>query len=99
MPHQIIEWLSGLPGPLQAFIAATIIAPLRIVYDRSERSWPRILIESLLCGCVAYGLASGASYFDVPQGVGVFIGSAVGFAGVTHFRALVMRYISGRLPS
>jgi len=93
MPHQLIEWLSALPGPLQAFIAATIIAPLRIVYDRSETNWMRIGLESLLCGCIAYGMTSGASYFDVPHGVGVFIGSAIGFAGVTQFRALVMRYV------
>lgn len=89
----LLEWLSNLPGPIQAFAAAVIIAPLRIIYDQTETTRMRICLESLLCGCIAYGIASGADYFHVPHGVAVFIGSAVGFAGVVKFRELVMTYI------
>jgi len=100
MPEKIamvLDWLSGLPGPLQAFVAAVIIAPLRIIYDQTETNRMRIALESLLCGCIAYGIASGADYFSVPHGVAVFIGSAVGFAGVVKFRELVVDYVVGRV--
>lgn len=90
---QLIDAISSWPGPLQAFVAAVIIAPLRIAYDKSETHWMRICLESLLCGCIAYGIASGADYFHVSHGVAVFIGSAVGFAGVVKFREVVMTYI------
>lgn len=92
----LIDWLAALPGPIQAFVAAVIIAPLRIIYDQTETTRMRIGLESLLCGCISYGIASGADYFHVPHGVGVFIGSVVGFAGVVKFRELVLDYIVGR---
>lgn len=93
----IIEWMQHLPGPIQAFIAAVIIAPLRILYDNSEERWQRIALESFLCGSIAYGIASGADYFNVPHGVAVFIGSAVGFAGVIKFRELALAWIGGKV--
>lgn len=93
----LMDALQAIPGPLQAFFAATIIAPLRIVYDRSETAWQRITLESVLCGCIAYGVVSGAEYFDAPTGVSVFIGSTIGFAGVTKFRELALSLIAMRI--
>lgn len=93
----VIEWMQHLPGPLQAFVAAVIVAPLRIVYDGSEDRWQRIALESILCGTIAYGIASGADYFSVPHGVAVFIGSAVGFAGVVKFREIALVWIGKRV--
>jgi len=90
---KVAEWLATLPGPIQAFIAACIIAPLRVIYDGQETRRDRIILESVLCGCIAYGVASGAEYFSVPHGVGVFIGSSIGFAGVVKFRELALAYI------
>lgn len=92
---KVADWLATLPGPVQAFIAASIIAPLRIMYDGQETRRERVLLESVLCGCIAYGVASGAEYFSVPHGVGVFIGSSIGFAGVVKFRELALTYIVG----
>lgn len=100
MPERLtllMEWLSTLPGPIQAFAAAVIVAPLRICYDGSEDKWQRIALESALCGTIAYGIASGADYFSVPHGVAVFIGSAIGFAGVVKFRDLALAWIGKRV--
>lgn len=93
----IVDWMQHLPGPIQAFVAAVIIAPLRIMYDGSEPRWSRILLESILCGTIAYGIASGADYFSVPHGVAVFIGSAVGFAGVVKFREFALAWVGKRV--
>ena len=94
---EIMEWLGAIPAPIQAFIAAFIIAPLRVIYDQSETTWERICLEALLCGCIGYGVASGAGYFGIPDGVGAFIGSFVGFVGVVKFRELANKYLGTKL--
>jgi len=100
MPERIAEalaWIASLPAPIQAFIAAFVIAPLRIIYDKSETNWQRIALEASLCGCIGYGIAAGAAFFGIPDGVGAFIGSSVGFVGVVKFREFADKYISGRI--
>lgn len=93
----IMDWLSSLPGPIKAFIAAVIIAPLRIMYDGSEPRWSRILLEAMLCGALAYGVASGADYFGVTHGMSVFMGSSIGFIGVVKFREFALAWVGKRV--
>lgn len=87
----------AMPGELQALIAAILTATLRVVYDRSETSWQRIGLEGLLCGCIAVGMYSGASYLGLPPSMGVFIGTFVGYIGVIKFRELMLRFIGKKL--
>lgn len=94
---ELIHWLATIPGPIQAFIMAAIVAPLRIIYDGSETRWERITLEALLCGCISLGLYSGAEWLQLPQTIAVFIGSTVGFIGVIKFREFAFKFIGKRI--
>ena len=100
MPDNPNNWftlLMAMPGEAQALIAAIITATVRVIYDKSERSWQRISLEGLLCGCIAVGLYSGADYLGLPPSIGVFIGSTVGFIGVIQFREFALRFIARKV--
>lgn len=102
MPERLTDlltWIANLPGPVQAFIAAGIVAPLRIIYDGSETRWQRITLESALCGCISVGLYSAAEWMDWPQSIAVFIGSSIGFIGVIKFRELAFKLLGKRAES
>ena len=92
-PNNWLQLILQMPGEAQALIAAMITASLRIMYDRSDTSWQRQLLESLLCGCIGVGLYSGAGYLGLPPSMGVFIGSSVGFLGVLKFREIVFKFL------
>jgi lambda family phage holin len=100
MPDNPNNWftiISAMPGEAQAIIAAVITATLRVAYDKSEKSWQRIGLEGLLCGCIAVGLYSGAGYLGLPPSIGVFIGSSVGFVGVVQFRTFALKFIGKKI--
>ncbi|MGH9930715.1 MAG: phage holin, lambda family [Pyrinomonadaceae bacterium] len=100
MPDNPNNWLQAfmaMPGELQALLAAILTATIRVVYDRSEKSWQRIGLEGLLCGCISVGLYSGADYLGLPSSIGVFIGSSIGFIGVIQFRVFAFRLIGKKI--
>lgn len=90
---QILELMSP---EARAAIMALVISVLRIVYDRKESRWQRILLESLLCGALAWGISSGLSFFNLDSGLSVFTGAVIGFFGVEFVRARAQRYIQRR---
>ena len=90
---------SGLTPEAKAMIMASAIACLRIVYDRKESKWQRIGLESLLCGALSYGISSGLAWFDLPSGVSVFCGAAVGFLGVDFVRSRATKYVDKKIES
>lgn len=81
----------------KAMMMASVIAAMRIVYDRKENKWQRIFLESILCGALSYGISSGLSWFDLPAGVSVFCGAAVGFLGVDFVRSRAIKYVDNKV--
>jgi len=84
-------WISLNAAPVSAMVMAAMVSVFRIVYDRSETTWQRIMTESVLCGLLSFALSAGAAYFAIPDGVAVFIGGAVGFVGVVKVRAVALK--------
>ncbi|SIQ37345.1 phage holin, lambda family [Aquipseudomonas alcaligenes] len=102
----ILEWL-GQPSPtVQGFLMAMVIAGLRVMYDRKEKAWQRILLEALLCGLLTVAgtsLAALAIGFWWPQfqaplaSIAVGLGGAIGFFGVEAVRRLAIKLLRIRL--
>lgn len=102
----VLEWL-GQPSPtVQGFLMAMVIAVLRVMYDRKEKAWQRILLEGLLCGVLAVaGTALAALVlgffwpeFEAPLGrLAVAIGGALGFFGVEVVRRLAIKLLRIKL--
>jgi lambda family phage holin len=93
----VIDFYNTTVTPeMRASVMALIISFLRIVYDRKEARWQRILLESLLCGALAYGFSSGLTFFQLDPGLSVFCGAAIGFFGVEFVRNRAQRLIDKR---
>lgn len=98
----LLEWL-GQPSPtLQGFVMAMVIAVLRIIYDRKEKVWQRILLEGVLCGSLTVAGTSIAALilgffwpqFQAPLGqLAVALGGAIGFFGVQALRSVVVKLL------
>jgi len=81
---------------MQVFIYAAVVAMVRLLLDEKETKWQRIALEMALCGLLAQGVESGASFFfnwDVPT----LIASAIGLLGPTWIRAKAKEAISKKL--
>lgn len=93
----VISQLLDLLGPeARAAIMAVVIAILRIMYDQQEARWQRVCLESLLCGAISYGLASGLRFFNLEAGLAVFAGGLVGFLGVEFVRERARKWVVGQ---
>lgn len=90
---------NGLTPEAKAMIMATLIAFLRIMYDRKESKWQRIGLESVLCGALSYGISAGLTWFSLPPGVSIFFGAAVGFLGVDFVRSKATKYVDNKIES
>lgn len=81
---------------IQVFIYAAVVAMVRLLLDEKETKWQRIVLEMALCGLLAQGVDSGASFFfnwDVPT----LIASAIGLLGPTWIRAKAKAAINKKL--
>ena len=92
---RIYEWLSSLPAPVQAFIAAAVITPLRVMYFRREFNWWRLCLEGVLCGSLAWGFFGGFKYFGLSSDAAVFVGAVIGFIGVEKSREILFSMLGG----
>jgi lambda family phage holin len=98
----ILEWLDQTPPAFQGFFMAMVIAVLRVVYDRKEKAWQRIVLEGLLCGLLtvagtymtALAISIWWPHFHAPVGyIAVGLGGAVGFFGVEAVRRLAIKLL------
>ena len=100
MPHKdtailamIAEWIPEA----KAFVMAFTLAVLRIMYDKKESKWQRILLEGLLCGALSVGLSSGLKFFSLDAGLAVFFGAVIGFFGVEFVRSRAQMYVDDKV--
>ena len=76
---------------------AVVIAAIRVIYDKEETSFTRIVLESLLCGALAMTAGSGINALGYSQDWTLFAGGVIGFMGSQSIRAFAKRYIMNRV--
>lgn len=86
-----------LPEPVKGALLGTVVAGLRVMYDDREPRILRRVLESLLCGAIALGVASGVEALGLAKGIGTFVGGAVGLIGADQVRSLAQLYAARRL--
>lgn len=86
-PYTFLQLLSTIPEPWRAAMAGFFVAILRIMYDGQEPRLVRRLLEATLCGSIALAVTYGAEAFGWPEGLGIFLGGAVGLFGADQVRA------------
>lgn len=76
----------------QGAIMAGFIAVLRVLYDGKETRPLRIGLEALICGGLSLAGSNALSFLGAPEALGITIGGAIGFLGVTTIREFLLRW-------
>ena len=95
MPER--QFWEAIPAPIRAAFLAVAVALLRVYYDNNEPRTLRRLIEAVLCGAIAFGLAEGLAAASVPTGMATFAGGFVGLLGADKAREVARKYVRDKL--
>ncbi|GFM73590.1 holin [Pseudomonas cichorii] len=103
MPDKPDTWARfylALSDPLwQGVIMAAVISFLRVLYDARETKPWRIILESLICGCLSLVASTIIEWLEWPASLSVAAGGAIGFLGVAAIRELMLRIINRKADS
>ena len=90
----IDETKAAVENPVLGGIAMSIIVSIiRIIYDRKETSFMRIMLESILCGFLTLSAGSALVSLGYSSDWYLFCGGAIGFMGSQSIRALANKII------
>ena len=91
LSHQPVPaWFGGA-------VMAIFISILRIVYDKEETSFVRIMLEAVICGALSVAAGSALDAMGYGQKWYLFCGGVIGFMGSQTIRALACRFIEKKL--
>lgn len=96
-PEYWSQLMDKIPGAIPAIFSSMIIAFLRIVYDRDETKWIRILLEMCLCGALTYIAWAGVMALGLNLNWAVVVGGLIGYLGPVTVRAIALKYINSKL--
>lgn len=77
---------------------ATFIAILRVVYDRQETSFMRIVLEGVICGSLTVCAGSALTAMGYDHHWYLFCGGTIGFMGSQTIRALAIHLVKSKNP-
>lgn len=76
---------------------AVVISVLRVVYDREETSFTRIMLEALICGALSVSAGSALDAMGYGQNWYLFCGGVIGFMGSQSIRVIANRFITKKI--
>ena len=76
---------------------AITMSVLRVVYDKEETSFFRIMLESLICGGLTLAVGSALVAMGYGPGWYLFCGGTIGFMGSQSIRALAHKLINKKV--
>ncbi|MGB0467747.1 MAG: phage holin, lambda family [Pontibacterium sp.] len=88
--QDIPPWFGGL-------IMAVVMSAMRVVYDRQETSFTRIVLESLICGALTVAAGSALNALGFDQNWYLACGGFIGFMGSQSIRAIANSIIRSKL--
>lgn len=99
--HQIMDTIKSAmdaahPG-WGGFMMAVMISVVRVIYDRDETSFMRIMMESVICGFLSVAAGSAMSAMGYGESWYLFAGGTIGFLGSQVIRAFAYKFISRKV--
>jgi len=91
--HKLLDhthpWVGGA-------IMAMALSIIRVIYDKKETNFFRIMMESVICGALSVSAGSALDAMGYGQNWYLFCGGVIGFMGSQSIRALANKYINNR---
>ena len=92
------ELIAQLPPWVAGVAMAVMVSGLRLIYDRKETSFTRIMLESLICGALSVSAGSALDAMGYGQNWYLFCGGFIGFMGSQAIRAAANRLLNKKIP-
>lgn len=89
--------MENAPPGIGGFLMAVFISIIRVIYDREETSFMRIMLESLICGGLTVTAGSGMAALGYGDNWYLFAGGMIGFLGSQSIRALAYKVIDRKI--
>lgn len=89
--------LNGLQALLVGVLLSFVLTILRVVYDKQESKWQRILFEALLNSSLTVAAWATVTGLDYPPVLAVGIGGLFAFFGVNTVRSFAKKYINNKI--
>ncbi|WP_370242902.1 phage holin, lambda family [Marisediminitalea sp.] len=86
-----------IPPMFLGAILAVFVAFIRVIYDREETSFVRILLESVLCGTLALIAGTGIEALGLNQDWSLFVGGMIGFVGSQSIRTYAHLFLKQKI--
>ena len=89
--------MDNAPPGVGGFVMAVFISIVRVIYDREETSFMRIMLESLICGSLTVAAGSGMAALGYGDNWYLFAGGMIGFLGSQSIRAVAYKVIDRKV--
>jgi len=78
-------------------LMAMVIAAFRVLYDKEDTKPLRILLESLICGCLSVTASSAITAMGLDPNWAIFAGGTIGYMGSATVRAVAYKFINDKI--
>lgn len=95
----IENMFNKIPPELTGAILAVIMSTLRVIYDKEETRFSRILIESLICGALSLTASSAITAAGLNAQWAIFAGGVIGYFGSATVRAFALKLIEAKIKT
>lgn len=96
MPDKLSVILNNTPW-VGGFIMAAVISALRVIYEKEETTFIRVVLESLICGFLTVAVGSLLDAMGFGQNWYLGAGGIIGFMGSQSVRAMANKYFSSKV--
>lgn len=88
------NWLAA---EIMAPILSFVLALLRTMYENSEPSWVRRLLESVICGMITLSAGYAIDAMGVASEWKYAVAGTIGFLGAEYIRSVIQKIINKRV--
>ena len=94
MPDSTVNGLQSLVGGV---LLSFILTILRVIYDKEESKWQRIIFEALLNSTLTIAAWATVLGLGYPPVLSVGLGAVFAFLGVNTVRSVARKYINKKI--
>lgn len=97
MPDNPNTWkqlFDSLPPWVGGFVFSFVLSVIRVIYEKEETTFTRIVLESLICGGLTIAIGSALQAMDYGQEWYLGVGGVIGFMGTQSVRAFANKLLA-----
>lgn len=96
-PNELKHLVDSVPPWIGGFVFSFVLSFVRVIYEKEETTFVRIMLESLICGALTVATGSILEQMGYGQHWYLGVGGIIGFMGTQSVRALANRLLNKKV--